>query len=264
MPNPEYWKARAKESLAESFATADEAEAYLTEVYKKSLIDFCKNYNDLVKPFVKNGVLDTDALRQALNTDASFQYKYFRLQEEIGSISSSLGEIGNKELEKTLETVYIDTFENTTGSIYKLDKQAIEKAVKTPWTNDGREFSERVWKNTDLFQENLRATLSNSITKGESIQKSVKEFKRIYGNTTYNTSRLIRTETLAIHNRASLDSYEELGMEYLEVLAEADACDICADHNGNKVLVSEAEQGVNIPPFHPNCKCCIMPITRKK
>lgn len=266
MPNDKYWKQRAKETLNESFKTADAADAYMEEVYKKSLIDFCDKYNKLVAPYVKNGVLDKDALNMAYHSDPEFQYKYRRLQDEITSISDTLGNKEEKRVQKTLETVYKNTMEETIGKkdLYKLDKFAVEQAVKTPWTKDGREFSGRIWKDKTEFQQNLRATLSNAMSKGESIQKSVKEFKRIYGNTTFNTSRLIRTETLAIHNKASVDSYKALGMEYLEVLPEADACSVCQEHAGKLIPVEEANEGWNIPPFHPNCKCCVMPVVKRK
>lgn len=78
------------------------------------------------------------------------------------------------------------------------------------------------------MNENLRAELSNSIARGESIQKSVKRFKDIFGNNTYKTARLIRTETLATYARSSIESYKEFGLEELEILAEADACSECA------------------------------------
>lgn len=73
----------------------------------------------------------------------------------------------------------------------------------------------------------------------------------------------MRTETLAIHNRASLDSYEKLGLRLLEILPEADACPVCQDWAGKKVPLEDAEEGANIPPFHPFCRCCVMPVIEK-
>lgn len=135
MPNQEYWEERAKQSLAESFKTSDEVYNYLEEVYKKSLLDFCKDYNDLLKPFVRNGKLDTNALNSAIVNDISFQAKYNALYNNISSIGRELGEINNKEITEALKTVYADTITRTTGdfkTIYKLDKSAIERAVRTP------------------------------------------------------------------------------------------------------------------------------------
>lgn len=73
----------------------------------------------------------------------------------------------------------------------------------------------------------------------------------------------MRTETLAIHNRASLDSYKAVGLEYLEILPEADACEVCQSMAGKMIPVEGAEEGANIPPFHPFCKCCVMPVVNK-
>ena len=83
MPHKAYWKQRGKEMLAETFATSDEVNAYLTGVYKKCLLEFCGKYNELLKPFVKNGVLDAAALQKAKSSDIGFAAKYMRLLREI-------------------------------------------------------------------------------------------------------------------------------------------------------------------------------------
>ena len=219
-----------------------------------------------MKPFVVNGKLDAAAVNAAMANDLNFQAQYNALYNQITAIGEHVRNVDSAEVENALKTIYTDTVDRTMNdfnSVYKPDPFAVERAVKTPWTKDGREFSGRIWENTEHFQQDLRATLSNSISKGESIQKSVKEFKRIYGNTTYNTERIMRTETLAIHNRASLDSYEKLGLRLLEILPEADACPVCQDWAGKKVPLEDAEEGANIPPFHPFCRCCVMPVIEK-
>lgn len=65
---------------------------------------------------------------------------------------------------------------------------------------------------------------------------------------------------MAIHTKASLAAYEASGIDKIEVLAEADACEDCSSFDGLKFSLSAAEVGVNIPPYHPNCKCCVAPV----
>ena len=269
MKSRDYWKLRSKEKLSESFATAQEVEEYSQALYKKCLIDFCGKYNELVKPFVKNGELDLGALARARLTDSSFAYKFARLQTEIDLFTSALGEEQVKKIGEMLEQVYKDNVIKTFADFHKsadgmeiLNQSAISRAVRTPFTADGREFSDRIWDNLNLMNGKLRATLAESIAKGESIQKTTRKFKDIFGNTTYNTERIIRTETMAAYSKASTNSYKELGVEELEVLAERDACPVCQNMARKKIKVREAETGVNIPPAHPFCKCCVAPVVK--
>lgn len=268
-PHKSYWKQRGKEKLSESFANADEVNNYLTNKYKECLIEFCGKYNELLKPYVKDGVLDAAALQKAKSTDVVFAAKYMRLLREIDMFKEKLGKPQQEKILSLLENVYKDNVIKTftelgvpTDGIEILNAAAVERAVKTPFTADGREFSDRIWDNLDRMNGKLRATLSESIAKGESIQKTTRKFKDIFGNTTYNTERIIRTETMAVYAKASKDSYSTLGVEEMEILAEADACDICQDMANKRVKVDEAELGIDIPPFHPFCKCCVIPVVK--
>ena len=267
MPHKAYWKQRGKETLAETFATSDEVNAYLTGVYKKCMLEFCGKYNELLKPFVKNGVLDAAALQKAKSSDIGFAAKYMRLLREIDNIKDTLADVQQSEILSLLEDVYKDNvIKNfaelgaSTDGIEILNEAAVKMAVKQPFTADGREFSDRIWDNLNIMNGKLRQTLSESITKGESIQKTVSKFKDIFGNSTYNTERIIRTETMAVYAKASRDSYSSLGVKQMEILAEADACDECQAMADKRIDVEDAELGIDIPPFHPFCKCCVIPV----
>lgn len=269
MKQQPYWKQRAKEQLSESFANADEVEKYTKDRYKQCLMDFCNQYNELLKPFVKNGKLDSAKLNHAKTYDMKFMARYKRLEDEIDLIAAQLNAEQQAQILQMLKDNYttnvIDNFEafgRDTHGIAILNTKAVETAVKMPYTTDGREFSDRIWNNLDGMSGKLRKTLSESIAKGESIQKTVRKFKDIFGNTTYNTSRIIRTETMAVYAKASADSYKELGVEKLKSLTEANACDVCKDATDKEIDTDKAEVGLNIPPFHPFCKCCVIPIVK--
>ncbi|MBQ0099695.1 MAG: minor capsid protein [Firmicutes bacterium] len=51
-------------------------------------------------------------------------------------------------------------------------------------------------------------------------------------------------------------------MERYEVLVSPDerTCDDCGEYDGQQFLLSEMVVGVNAPPFHPNCRDCIVPV----
>ena len=46
------------------------------------------------------------------------------------------------------------------------------------------------------------------------------------------------------------------GLVYYQVIGNPD-CKRCEEHNGAIYPVAEANDGENLPPFHPNCKCTI-------
>ena len=73
----------------------------------------------------------------------------------------------------------------------------------------------------------------------------------------YSSMRLIRTETNRVHNAAEKAAYEEEGITEYRFLATLDGrtCDACGALDGKTFPVSEAKEGINYPPLHPNDRC---------
>ena len=269
MPSKEYWEQRSKERLAETMKTSKEVEKYLTNVYKKGLEDTLDNYYSLMKPFVKDGEIDLAKLNNARFYDQSFIGKLRRLEKEIELFSNNVTIKEQKLILKTLMKEYkyvlTDTladFNKSTG-IELLNKNAIEQIVKTPFTSDGREFSQRIWNNLDTMHKNLKETLSYSIANGESVQKTAKKFQSIMGGARSNSDRIIRTETIACYNKASKTAYEKAGVEEVEILVEPNSCEECEKHKGIVKLFG-AKVGVELPVYHPYCRCCIAPYFKRE
>lgn len=263
MPNQQYWQARAEELLTESFRNAETVEKYLTGLYRNALIKVSDDYTALVKPFMKNGELDIEALNQARSFDKQFAEKYRRLEKQIQLLSEGINAKEEKEILKHLERVYkntyIETYKDFMGKapgVEVLNKQAVAQAVKTPWTKDGREFSDRVWQNKEKLQGNLRRLLSDAILRGESPQKTLLKLNEIMGAGASNCQRIIRTETNAIYSKAAKDSYAKVGVKQVEILAALDArtSEICHEKDGDIIELDAANVGRELPPFHPNCR----------
>lgn len=74
---------------------------------------------------------------------------------------------------------------------------------------------------------------------------------------------LARTEIIAAHAEASLNSYEEAGLEGVAVTAEFSTaqdnavCPECEELEGKTFLLEEAR---GIIPVHPNCRCAFIPV----
>lgn len=74
---------------------------------------------------------------------------------------------------------------------------------------------------------------------------------------------LARTETIRAHAEATLNSYEEAGLEGVSVLSEFSTslddavCPECEDMEGREFSVAEAHGMI---PVHPNCRCAFLPV----
>lgn len=273
MNNKDYWLHRSTQTLHEATNNAEYVENAITDLYKKNLVKFVNEYETIMKNVSVNGVLDADKLVIAMQYDITFANKVNRLEKQIELFSNAIYNKESKFVTDLLVKVYGDTYSNvsrdlralnslTKNGVEKLNKQAIRQAIMTPYTKDGIEFSTRIWKNNVKMTKNLKGVLSSSISQGQSIDKTSKQFKNIMGTSLSNSTRIIRTETIAIYNRASLESYKQAQVEYLQVIDTEDdrTCDECESHNGDLVKIADASVGDNIPVFHPNCRCCTIPV----
>ena len=73
---------------------------------------------------------------------------------------------------------------------------------------------------------------------------------------------MARTEVVHAHAEASLNAYEEAGIEGVETVAEWSTagddlvCPICEDLEGTTIPLNDAH---GIIPIHPNCRCAWLP-----
>ena len=78
---------------------------------------------------------------------------------------------------------------------------------------------------------------------------------KLTGSTAYDTARLLKTETMAMWSMATKSSLLEMGIEFVEIVGDAECGGICLDYVGEAVPLREAEIGDLLPPYHPNCAC---------
>lgn len=73
---------------------------------------------------------------------------------------------------------------------------------------------------------------------------------------------LVNTEIARIQTERTLNRYSKYGIKEFEFFADTDneTCDKCAALDGKKFKISKAKIGVNAPPMHDGCRCCILPI----
>lgn len=270
-----YWQKRSEQRLEASLRSTRGVERYMKKMYKDNaewLIDEYKMLMDHFGVIREDGSIDVDALNFKNYYDHKFRSRRRYLEQAIYNTCTKLATVHEKKLFKALSKVYTLNYygiqkdlerKGALVTFSKLNTNVIEHAVKMPWSKNGTEFSQVIWKQRDTMTERLRNVISTGLLNGDGVDKMTKEIVKEYGVGFHQAQRLIRTETAAVYSNATLDAYKESGVvEDIEILAEPDACDICEDASKDLLSLEDAHTGMNTPPFHPNCRCSIAPKIR--
>lgn len=135
----------------------------------------------------------------------------------------------------------------------------VDKLLNEDWS--GKNYSKRIWANTDELAKEVREVLTEAAISGESIYKTSRKLSEKFNQSAYNSQRLIRTETTYSCNQAELLSYKELDIDKYQFVATLDTrtSAICQKMDGKIFAVKDAVAGVNLPAMHPNCRSTTIP-----
>lgn len=125
---------------------------------------------------------------------------------------------------------------------------------------EGKDFSERIWKDTDKLAVEIKEAMTAAIINGENSRIVARRIADRMGVHYAHAERLVRTEMNRILNQAALDSMGDAGAESYVFVAIEDSrtCGRCRKLNRKKFKVRDKKIGVNCPPIHPRCRCTIM------
>lgn len=132
----------------------------------------------------------------------------------------------------------------------------------------GTNFSNRVWTNQKELQSELENAIRRTIIKGENPRVAARGLRKLVNdnvkNKRYAAERLAITESGRVQVSTQIASYKEYDIDQLIIICEPSACNQCKPHDDEVVNVSEAEQGVSVPIFHPNCRCSTSSFVSRK
>ena len=170
-------------------------------------------------------------------------------------------------LEKGYEdTYYRANFDVQQGigfaySFTALNTRAVQKAVTQNW--QGSNFSDRIWNDKVKLIDTLNQTIPQGITLGQNPRKVARTIAKTMETKFSNAERLARTEMNHICNDATRDAYKETPevLQQYKVIATLDnrTSEICQNQDNKVYKMSEWEEGVTAPPFHPNCRSGTVP-----
>lgn len=196
--------------------------------------------------------------------------RYQALEMQVDAILRQLYAIDYQaESEKTMQEVYEDTYYRTWYSIdqyhgfhqafAQVEPRTVEKLLEYPF--NGAAFSSRLWKQKDHLQTQLTEAVTTMLIQGRHPSTLTKEFAKKMQTKKFDAYRLLHTESSFLMSEATHAGYKEDGVEKYEILATLDSktCEICGELDGNVYEVGEEITGVNMPPFHPLCRCTDVP-----
>lgn len=183
-------------------------------------------------------------------------------------IYARIKKVAVKEIEKLserLQAVYKESYYGVIDDAAKqfdvginfaiLNENAINAAVSTKW--HGKQFSQRIWDNTDRLATTAQNLVVKSFMSGEAWSKTSDKLATTFQVEKYNATRLVHTEASHIHAMADLKAYEDIGAEQYRYLATLDyrTCERCQQWDNMVLPLSEAREGYNYPVLHPLCRC---------
>lgn len=261
-----YWskrQAKIQEELA--LKSQRKIEKQLMRYYgaaaQRVIANFERVYNQLLAQ-QKDGEQLTPALLYKLDS-------YWEAQAQLRHELQKLGEREVSLLTKEFEVMFFDVYYSIAPegmtAFNTIDAAAARAMINAVWLADGKDFSQRIWGNVENLVESLNEQLILTVATGKKTTQLKQMLQDRFGVSYSRANTLVRTELCHIQTVAAKQRYEDYGLTEYEILGNDD--DSCGNHSvdchkmdGKRFLYAEMVPGKNAPPFHPNCKCAIIPV----
>lgn len=261
-----YWAnrmAKAQEKITSKNEKAIQKQLikYYGSTMKKVIEDFESVYNKLLAT--------VEADRAPTPADLYKLDKYWQLQaqarEELEKLGAKQIALLSKQFEADWFEIYYSINIEGSTAFNTIDKPMVRQMLSQIWCADGKSWSQRIWNNNSRLLETLNEGLIHIVASGKRTTDLKNLLQERFGVSYSRANTLVRTELAHIQTVAAKQRYEDYGLREYEILGNDD--DSCGNHSadchemdGKKFLYSEMNVGVNAPPFHPNCKCSIIPV----
>ena len=255
-----YWKDRRRKEEKKAWDIANRSANWQEDFYKQAYKRIETEINALYAEIQSGGKSLDQLTRSEL-----WRYKhYVQLQNVIEQESKTIGSKQLSLMDSTLDNVFRSVMgtelHDSGSSVTLLDNSALRQIKETVWS--GESYSDRIWTNTNALAQRTKDKLTDLVAIGKLPEEVKKELQKEF-NVSYRVAdRLIRTEASHVFNTASVERYEEAGVEQVEVLVEDDEkiCDDCLALDGKVFDIDKAPT----LPIHPNCRCCYVPVVDRK
>lgn len=281
-----YWDKRAIQRMSDAEKSSNTYINRIKKIYEQAYKNIDQEINRVYKNYSKETGLDIQKLKELLTkkeTDKvwktlkrqgldkyiknNYKSRISRLEQIQAQIYAKAKLIYSKEeLEQTMcykgvinDSYYKAVYDTQMGTGYDFGFNRIDNNVTTALLNEkwsGKNYSERIWGNTDILAESVSQIVGAGILSGQSIQKTSKQIRDRFKVGKYYSERLVRTETNHFNNEADAMAYEEMGIDKYVFVATLDnrTSAICQSMDNKIFEYKDKEVGTNFPPLHPNCR----------
>ena len=274
----EYWKRRAEANMDGVQRGAEQRLARLGRAYHQAARELEGEVQRILGTYAKRFDLTAEKAAAALREPAdeesrAYGYRVSRaealekaIRERLNGLGARLERETAAQREWTASKSYQSArkmMRDMTGGVVSQavpDLQGLLRAMDTAWS--GRNYSARIWRNTDHLAQMLEDEIEAAFLSGKSVRRMANVIMDRFGVGYRAAECLMRTETSYVQNQTAAKSYEDAGCTEYEILTAQDrrTCRRCAAQNGRRYLFTEMHAGENAPPFHPNCRCTILPV----
>lgn len=184
------------------------------------------------------------------------------LQQSVIMHQLNMGAVTKEALEKHLNKQALRVVNAAAEAMgfgknfYIVSDDIVKRFVGVPWCN-GKDFSERIWDNTNKLAYYLTTDISQGFARGDSYQKLTQQLKtRFTSVSTKDAYRLVYTEGTYVMAEGSMQPFTEDFEKYkISTAADGKVCSICSALARKEFYIKDRAAGVNFPPFHPWCRC---------
>ena len=274
----EYWKKRAEANMDRVQEGAEQRLARLGRAYRQAAQELTDEVKRILGTYAKRFDLTPEeaaaALQEPFDEESrAYGYRVSRAEALKAAIQERMNRLGVQvERETTAQREWTASksyqsaqkmVQDMTGGLVSHatpDLRGMLQAMDTAWS--GRNYSARIWRNTNHLAQMLEDEIEAAFLSGKSVRRMANVIMDRFGVGYRAAECLMRTETSYVQNQTAAKSYEDAGCTEYEILTASDrrTCRRCAAQNGRRYLFTEMQAGENAPPFHPNCRCTILPV----
>lgn len=243
-------------SLQQAKKLLDEGELKDFQMTLKEYIEHGENLD--VDPSWLNAMINASAKHHITRLDTLKMITQAELEEAIAKIGD--GWLGEMAKEAYLRSLY-DLQMDLRVAFNAPNMEKVIRTAKKPWTPDGIEFAKRKGVNNAKLVQKLQKELTQAAITGEKYETIADRVSKAINLTAYESMRIIRTESTHIETEARMQAYKDCGIARYQNLATLDTitCETCQSFDLTVWKVSDRIDGMNAPPFHPNCRCTTIP-----
>lgn len=274
----EYWKRRAEANMDGVQRGAEQRLDRLGRAYHQAALELEGEVQRILGTYAKRFDLTPEEAAAALREPAdeesrAYGYRVSRaealekaIRERLNGLGARLERETAAQREWTASKSYQSArkmMRDMTGGVVSQavpDLQGLLRAMDTAWS--GRNYSARIWRNTDHLAQMLEDEIEAAFLSGKSVRRMANVIMDRFGVGYRAAECLMRTETSYVQNQTAAQSYRDAGCTDYEILTASDrrTCSRCAAQNGKRYPFTAMQPGENAPPFHPNCRCTILPV----